>query len=73
VQEWNRSDRSERHRIETIQKPDLLVFPFGVTVIRHRNADAMVLASALMRGIHPPDNIQNGERPGRDASHKRTG
>jgi hypothetical protein len=26
-------------------------------------ADAMVLASALMRGIHPPENIQNGGRP----------
>ena len=23
-------------------------------MIRHENADAMVLASALMRGIHPP-------------------
>ena len=23
----------------------------------------MVLASTLMRGIHPPDNIQNGGRP----------
>jgi hypothetical protein len=27
-------------------------------------ADAMVLASVHMRGIHPPDNIQNGGRPG---------
>jgi hypothetical protein len=24
----------------------------------------MVLASALMRGIHPPDYIQNGGHPG---------
>jgi hypothetical protein len=24
----------------------------------------MVLASARLRGIHPPDNIQNGVRPG---------
>jgi hypothetical protein len=41
---------------QTTQKHDFLVFPmhdFGVTVIRHLNADAMVLASALMRGIHP--------------------
>ena len=37
---------------------------FGVTVIRHQNADAMVLASARLRGIHPPENIQNGGRPG---------
>jgi hypothetical protein len=42
---------------------------FGVTVIRHQNADAMVLAIASMaiarlRGIHPPDTIQNGGRPG---------
>ena len=29
---------------------------------------AMVLASACLRGIHPPDIIQNGERPGGDAS-----
>ena len=28
-------------------------YDFGVTVIRHQNTDAMVLASALMRGIHP--------------------
>jgi hypothetical protein len=47
-------------------------YDFGVTVIRHETSDAMVLASALMRGIHPPDNIQNGGRPG-EASHKRTG
>jgi hypothetical protein len=26
----------------------------------------MVLASARLRGIHPPDNIQNGGRPGRE-------
>jgi hypothetical protein len=39
-------------------------YDFGVTVIRHQNADAMILASARMRGIHPPDNIQNGRRPG---------
>jgi hypothetical protein len=24
----------------------------------------MILASALMRGIHPPENIQNGGRSG---------
>jgi hypothetical protein len=34
-------------------------YDFDATVICHQNADAMVLASALMRGIHPPDNIQN--------------
>ena len=28
-------------------------YDFGVTVIHHQNADAMVLASACMRGIHP--------------------
>jgi hypothetical protein len=39
-------------------------YDFGVTVIRRQNADAMILASARMRGIHPPDNIQNGRRPG---------
>ena len=34
-------------------------YDFGVTVIRHQNANAMVLAAPLMRGIHPPgpDNI----------------
>jgi hypothetical protein len=36
---------------------------FGVTVIGHQNADAMVLASARLRGIHPLDNIQ-GRCPG---------
>jgi hypothetical protein len=29
-----------------------------------KNADAMVLASARLRRIHPPDNIQNGGHPG---------
>ena len=33
----------------------------------------MVLASARLRGIHPPDNIQNGGRPGGNASQTRTG
>jgi hypothetical protein len=30
------------------------------------NADATDLASVLMWGIHPPENIQNGGRPGRE-------
>ena len=38
-------------------------YDFGVTVIHHENADAMVLASAYERHS-PPDNIQNGGRPG---------
>jgi hypothetical protein len=37
---------------------------FGVTVIRHQNADAIGLASVRLRGIHPPENIQNGGCPG---------
>jgi hypothetical protein len=54
------------HRIETTAEARLLGFSYdlGITVIRHKNADAMVLTSALMRSIHPPDNIQNGGRPG---------
>jgi hypothetical protein len=47
-------------------------YDFGVTVIRHQNADAIVLASARLRGIHPPDNIQNCGRPG-GGSQTRTG
>ena len=39
-------------------------YDFGVTRNSSSNADAMVLASARLRGIHPPDNIQNDERPG---------
>jgi hypothetical protein len=35
-----------------------------VIVIRHQNPDAMVLAGALLGGIHPPDNIQNDGRQG---------
>jgi hypothetical protein len=35
---------------------------FDVTVIRHQNADAMSLASVRLRGIHAPENIQNGGR-----------
>jgi hypothetical protein len=42
-------------------------------MIRHQNAGAMVLASALMKGIRPPDNIQNGGCQGGNSSHKRTG
>jgi hypothetical protein len=36
----------------------------GVTRNSSSNADAMVAASARLRGIHPPDIIQNGGRPG---------
>jgi hypothetical protein len=39
-------------------------YDFGVTRNSSSNADAMVLASARLRGIHPPDNIQNGGCPG---------
>jgi hypothetical protein len=39
-------------------------YDFGVTRNSSSNADAMVLASTLMRGIHPPDNIQNDGCPG---------
>jgi hypothetical protein len=39
-------------------------YNFGVTRNSSSNADAMVLASAHLRGIHPPDNIQNGGCPG---------
>jgi hypothetical protein len=42
-------------------------------MIRHRNADGMVLASALMRGIHPPDVHHFEYYQGVNASHKRTG
>jgi hypothetical protein len=43
-------------------------YDFGVTRNSSSNADAMALASACLRGIHPPDIIQNGKRPGGDAS-----
>jgi hypothetical protein len=33
----------------------------------------MVAASVRLRGIHPPDIIQNGGRPGGNASQTRTG
>ena len=36
-------------------------YDLRITVICHQNADAVVLASALMRGIHPPDNVQNAD------------
>jgi hypothetical protein len=47
-------------------------YDFGVTRNSSSNADAMVAASARLRGIHPPDN-QNGGRPGGNASQTRTG
>jgi hypothetical protein len=34
-------------------------YDFGVTAIRHQNVDAMILASALMSGIHPPGYDQS--------------
>jgi hypothetical protein len=52
-----------QNRDYTEDRPLGFSYDFGVTVIRHQHADAIVLASALMRGIHPPDNIQNGGRP----------
>jgi hypothetical protein len=48
-------------------------YDFSVTRNSSSNADAMVLASVRLRGIHPPDNIQNGGRPGGNASQTRTG
>ena len=41
-------------------------YDFGVTVICHQNADAMVLdlVALILRGIYTPDNIQNSGRPG---------
>ena len=38
-------------------------YDFDVTRNSSSNADAMVLASARLRGIHPPDIIQNGGHP----------
>jgi hypothetical protein len=60
---WRDSGYSSRPSVCLI-----LCCGFGVTVIRHENADAMVLASALMRGIHPPDNNQNGDVQGHGVS-----
>jgi hypothetical protein len=34
-----------------------------VTVIRHQNVDAIVLAGELLGGIYPPDNIQTDRHP----------
>ena len=49
-------------------------YDFGVTVIRHQNTDAMILASALMRGIHPLIILKIADiQGGGNASHKRTG
>ena len=35
-----------------------------MTVIHHQNVDAIVLAGALLGGIHSPDNIENDRHPG---------
>ena len=56
----------------------IVLTDFGMTVIYNQNADAMVLASARLGGIHTPplplsDNIQNGGRPVGNASWARTG
>ena len=47
-----------QNRNYTEARPLGFSYDFGVIVICHQNADAMVLASALMRGIHPPDNSE---------------
>ena len=41
---------TESHRSQT-QKPEE-----DQAVLRHENADAMVLASARLSGVHPPNN-----------------
>ena len=50
------SSRAYNHRIKTycIQKVDSSINHYHA-MIHHQNADAMVLASALMRGITPLD------------------
>jgi hypothetical protein len=47
-------------------------YDFGVTRNSSSKADAMVLASGRLRGIHPPDIIQNGGHPGGNASQTAT-
>jgi hypothetical protein len=63
------------HRIDTEARFLGFSYDFGVTVIRHQNADAMVLATLLMRGIHPHCQIRfkMAGVQGGNASHKRTG
>ena len=39
-------------------------YDFDVTIIRHQNADAMVQCQCAYEKHSPPDNIQNGGRPG---------
>ena len=54
-----------RHRIRYTEGRLLgFSYDFGVTRNSSSIADAKVLASACLRDIHPPDIIQNGERPG---------
>ena len=48
-------------------------YDFGITCNSSSNADAMVLASMHLRGIHPPDNIQNGNIQGGNDSQTHTG
>jgi hypothetical protein len=47
--EPNHCHRTETDRTST----SCFSYDFGVTVVRHQNVDAMVLATALMRDIHP--------------------
>ena len=50
----NSANRLQHNATEQRQTEDRLLgfsYDYGVTVIRHQNADAMVLASVLMRGI----------------------
>ena len=44
-------------------------YDFGITVIRHQKADTMVIARALMRGIHPLIIFKMADVQGGNASH----
>ena len=58
---WTKS--AQTSTVSLCFKIDRVPIIYYVTVIRNQNADAIVLARALMKGIRPPDNIQNGIRP----------
>jgi hypothetical protein len=61
---WKVLSQNKVHRRPTSLFFLSFSYDFGVTRNSSSNADAMVAASARLRGIHPPDIIQNGGRSG---------
>jgi hypothetical protein len=67
----SRSQNREHPEVRLVQESNRRYMPW-FTMIRHQNALAMFLASALMRGIHPPERHHFEYFLGVNVWHKQT-